>query len=576
MYAMGMHELSRQVAAVCREQGQLLANLMYRCTVMFNTLPSLFKFVLDKQREAIATLQKTLLRRTKASEEEMNANMASLVDFVASSAFKEGSTALQVVQMWRGKKKEEAAQRANRLVSTLAGRLRRRALSSKLSRNTEAFEERLRGVQEALKAEKQRTRRLQEQVDGLTVLRQQCMELTLSLDRERNAVRAREADIDKLKLDIVRMKSRLAQTVIVASSSPVLGRGVDTKTGKLDPEDSGRSPEVEQLRERVAELQKERDELLARFGESQATDGTDEGGYYGSQRSAHGVSVGHSDDDDDDSDAGSFRRPTSTMSRATSPSPPHARGRSSERRTGNRKGGEAGSGGESGTVNGRTPRSARSTDTGSSLRDGRRQAGRGEEPVLHARFPFELLGRESHERGYVCTVRPKALGPSSEAAGFHAQSAFARWVGWQAPSAKGHRKSGSGSSRRLLMKGAPASRVWGAGAAAAAVEVTGLPHDLDVSNAPLLMLRRTIAEIYEAKRRADQVRWHRRRCLCSMMRGVDIALGSCVSALLGLLLVMSRMPIVEMWHPLHFRTSCSVGSSNSLKFEQQRVLKECC
>ena len=97
----------------------------------------------------------------------------------------------------------------------------------------------------------------------------------------------------------------------------------------------------------------------------------------------------------------------------------------------------------------------------------------------HERFPFELLGRETHERGYVSKVVP--VGVTTE---FSQHCAFSKLVGWKgpAPKLKQARKRGSTG-------GVPSSPA----------------HELDTSQPLLVALRRTLADIMQAKRVADQV-----------------------------------------------------------------------
>lgn len=96
VYAMGMHELARMVAASCAEQGQLLGNLVFRAVSMFQALPTLFSLVLREQASAIAKLQLRLHNTAQAQEANLNEHISSLMDFVKEKAFKEGATLNEV------------------------------------------------------------------------------------------------------------------------------------------------------------------------------------------------------------------------------------------------------------------------------------------------------------------------------------------------------------------------------------------------------------------------------------------------------------------------------------------------
>lgn len=104
--------------------------------------------------------------------------------------------------------------------------------------------------------------------------------------------------------------------------------------------------------------------------------------------------------------------------------------------------------------------------------------------LASARFPFELMGRERHERGFVSKVIPAA--PGSEHA-FNPNCAFAHMVGWL-------RNGGTAPRRRL-----------GSDAGESALRRQQLAHDLDATQPVLVAVRRTIADMLAAKRVADQV-----------------------------------------------------------------------
>ena len=125
----------------------------------------------------------------------------------------------QVVRLWKGDKEARKQKKADEVVSNFAQILRRKALKTKLAKQKEAcvarargtararvgkcacvplptrrggavrsFEARQKELKEALRLERSRTSTMREQLDQVDVLRKQCMQLAMKVDREANEV----------------------------------------------------------------------------------------------------------------------------------------------------------------------------------------------------------------------------------------------------------------------------------------------------------------------------------------------------------------------------------------------------
>lgn len=100
MYAIALHELARQVASQCAEQGQLLANLVYRSNFLFQNMPLLFGRALRQYRSTVSNMQQELEDAKDREHMAVVAHTDAMAEFVAQTAMKKGANLGDVSSKW--------------------------------------------------------------------------------------------------------------------------------------------------------------------------------------------------------------------------------------------------------------------------------------------------------------------------------------------------------------------------------------------------------------------------------------------------------------------------------------------
>lgn len=184
VYSIGLHELARQVAGHCHEQGQLMANMVHRLMMLLQGLPPLFSAALEGQRRQIAEL----LHRATAAEAEASATptgrMLHTLRDIENSGPDMSATMKEVMEAW----------------STQVGAGSRYAGAAQEGIDTKLFEAEVvdvhgffaaleQSVRKTVEAEQAKTRQdMQEQVDDLTESVAQANKANMALAEEREAM----------------------------------------------------------------------------------------------------------------------------------------------------------------------------------------------------------------------------------------------------------------------------------------------------------------------------------------------------------------------------------------------------
>lgn len=100
MYAIALHELARQVASQCAEQGQLLANMVYRSNFLFQNMPLLFGRALRQYRSTVSNMQQELEDAKDREHMAVVAHTDAMAEFVAQTAMKKGANLGDVSSKW--------------------------------------------------------------------------------------------------------------------------------------------------------------------------------------------------------------------------------------------------------------------------------------------------------------------------------------------------------------------------------------------------------------------------------------------------------------------------------------------